>query len=62
MKTYKKGNDVLCTNDNYLYVPAFLSPKEESYGDYIIMDIDENGKIDNWKPNKVEEWYNMQIN
>jgi hypothetical protein len=30
------------------YVPKTLSPKSEGYGDYIIMDIDENGKIANW--------------
>jgi len=23
--------------------------KERGYGDYIIMDVDENGKIQNWK-------------
>lgn len=27
------------------YVPDFLCPKESGYGDYIIMDIDENGMI-----------------
>jgi hypothetical protein len=32
------------------YVPKILCPKENGYGDYIIMDIDENGKIKNWKP------------
>ena len=32
------------------YVPNILCPKESGYGDYIIMDIDENGKISNWKP------------
>jgi len=30
------------------YVPDTLCPKEKGYGDYIIMDIDENGKIDKW--------------
>lgn len=61
MITYKKGDEVLCNNDDYFYVPPFLSPKEEGYGDYIIMDIDENGQISNWKPNEVEEWYNSQL-
>lgn len=61
MITYKKGDEVLCNNDDELYVPQFLSPKEEGYGDYIIMDIDENGQISNWKPNEVEEWYNDQL-
>ena len=27
------------------YVPKMLSPKEEGWGDYIIMDIDTDGKI-----------------
>jgi len=27
------------------YVPSFMCPKENGYGDYIIMDIDENGFI-----------------
>ena len=30
------------------YVPKFLSPKENNFGDYIILDIDNNGQIDNW--------------
>lgn len=59
--TYKNGDEVLCNNDDYWYVPPFLSPKEEGYGDYIIMDIDDNGQINNWKPNEVEEWYNSQL-
>ncbi len=32
------------------YVIKMMSPKENGYGDYVIMDIDENGKIQNWKP------------
>lgn len=31
------------------YVPECLCPKESGYGDYIIMDIDEKGYIQNWK-------------
>jgi hypothetical protein len=31
------------------YVPSILCPKERGYGDYIIMDIDENGFIQKWK-------------
>jgi hypothetical protein len=31
------------------YVPRFLSPKENNFGDYIILDIDNNGKIEDWK-------------
>lgn len=30
------------------YVPKMLSPKEEGWGDYIIMDIDADGQIQDW--------------
>lgn len=43
------GNTVLFYE--YDYVPDMLCPKEEGYGDYIIMDIDENGFIKDWKSN-----------
>lgn len=43
-----EGNTVL-TKDGY--VPNILDLDRESYGDYIIMKIDENGKIENWKNN-----------
>lgn len=29
-----------------------MSPKENGYGDYIIMDVDENGVIEYW--NKID--------
>mgnify|MGYP006214627153 CR=1 FL=1 len=38
---------VLSIEDDY--VPNKLIPGQ--YGDYIVMDIDENGKIANWRPN-----------
>lgn len=31
------------------YVPKIMYPKENGYGDYVIMDIDKNGQILNWK-------------
>jgi hypothetical protein len=31
------------------YVPKMLSPKEEGWGDYIIMDIEPDGQINDWK-------------
>lgn len=31
------------------YVPDMLSPDGEGYGDYIIMKVDEHGKIENFK-------------
>jgi len=42
-----EGNIVLSIEDDY--VPSILSPKDNGYGDYIIMDIDENGQIQDWK-------------
>lgn len=44
-----KGNIAMSIEDDY--VPDILCPKEEGYGDYIIMDIDENGKIKDWEAN-----------
>lgn len=31
------------------YVPDILCPKDSGYGDYIIMDIDGNGQIQDWE-------------
>ena len=42
----EKGEVVLSAEDGY--VPSTLCPKESGYGDYIIMDIDENGMIADW--------------
>jgi hypothetical protein len=42
----EKGEVVLSAEDGY--VPSTLCPKESGYGDYIIMDIDENGIIADW--------------
>jgi hypothetical protein len=36
------------------YVPDTMCPEPKGYGDYIIMKIDENGFIHNWKFNKKE--------
>lgn len=43
----ESGSIVLSIEEDH--VPSILCPKESGYGDYIIMDIDENGKIQNWK-------------
>ena len=32
------------------YVPKIMCPEGNGYGDYIIMNIDENGQIGNWQP------------
>lgn len=40
------------------YVPDFLCPDEEGYGDYIIMSIDADGYINNWNHDKsVEKFF-----
>jgi len=31
------------------YVPRIMSPKENGYGDYVIMDIEADGKIADWR-------------
>lgn len=40
------------------YVPSILCPERGGYGDYIIMNIGENGQIENWfdKP-PIHEFY-----
>lgn len=44
----KDSEGVVILTKNY-YVPRTMCPKENGHGDYIIMDIDENGKIADWK-------------
>ena len=49
------GTYTLCDENNTAvlikdgYVPDIMCPEGEGYGDYIIMHVDENGKISNWK-------------
>jgi hypothetical protein len=31
------------------YVPKIMCPNRDGYGDYVIMDVDRDGKIENWK-------------
>jgi hypothetical protein len=48
------GNTILSIMQNY--VPDMMCPKGEGYGDYIIMDIDENGKIADWDGTNLSEF------
>lgn len=41
------GSVVLSADDGY--VPNTLCPKDNGYGDYIIMDINEDGQIEDWE-------------
>lgn len=46
-KLLDENNNIII--DRNSYVPNCLCPKENGYGDYIIMDVSEEGKIQNWK-------------
>jgi hypothetical protein len=48
------GNIVASIEDNY--VPSIMCPKDSGYGDYIIMDVDENGKISDWDSSDLLTW------
>lgn len=48
--------DVLAESEGY--VPGFMRPSEKGYGDYIIMQVDENGQIANWDPSPED--FNME--
>ena len=60
---YKVCNGFMCNfvDENYNtiqdyegYVPNFMCPKEEGYGDYIIMDVNADGKIVDWNIDELE--------
>lgn len=38
------------------YVPDFMCPGDTPDGDYVIMDIDENGYIKDWNVNRVKKF------
>lgn len=44
------------------YVPPFMYPKREGYGDYIILDIDECGYIQHWDKELVYKFINEMNN
>jgi len=49
--------DGICIHDvEDEYVPDNLCPIEKGYGDYIIMHIDSNGKIEDWSFD-IEDYY-----
>lgn len=52
--TTSLGGQTITTLDGY--VLDILSPKENGFGDYIIMDIDENGFIDKWDKELISEF------
>ena len=46
----------VCDNEKNGYVPNFLCPTDEGFGDYMIMDIDSEGKIAGWNKVAFENW------
>lgn len=48
-KLYDENEELILEYDGY--VPDFLSINDKGYGDYIILDVEENGKITNFKFN-----------
>lgn len=45
------GNVIFSSEGDY--VPSILSPGGLGYGDYIIMNIDADGKIENWEASDI---------
>ena len=52
--TDNSGVSILDLDDGY--VPSFMCIGQEPDGDYIVMDIDENGYIKDWDPIKVKKF------
>lgn len=47
-------DEVVADHDGY--VPKFMCPSDEGYGDYIIMDVNEDGYIIDWDPDAVKRF------
>lgn len=52
--TILKNGNILYKDEDY--VPDFLCPKEKGYGDYIIMDVDNDGFIKDWDKTEVYDF------
>ena len=46
----------ICDNEKDGYVPDFLCPADSGYGDYMIMDINEEGHIADWNKIDFDDW------
>lgn len=57
---YQKPNG---TQTDYVedYVPDFLSPDENGYGDYMYMTINENGYIADWNDNEAKKFIKSNL-
>jgi len=47
--------EVLYSGEN-CHVPDILDTSDRGFGDYIIMKVDETGKIADWKPAKIQSF------
>ena len=52
------GNTIFSKDEDY--VPPTLSPAQNGYGDYIIMYVNENGKIEDWNFNLNDFYLNEE--
>lgn len=57
--------DILDTDQDVItsysgYVPDIMCPADKGSGDYIIMDIDENGVIQKWRKELIKEISNQE--
>lgn len=43
------------------YVPSFMCPSDNGFGDYIIMSIDKDGFIINWNANQVKKFFDSEF-
>lgn len=50
-----ESREILLEKDE-CYVPSFLSPGGNGYGDYVIMNISEDGTIENFNVKTLQEW------
>lgn len=54
--------DVLIAEVENEYVPDFMCPDDEGFGDYLDMTIHADGTIENWKVSDFEDWLNAVRN
>lgn len=53
---YEVDGEVVADNSDEGYVPDFLCPGDDGYGDYVIMYIKGDGQIQNWNKVDFNRW------
>ena len=56
-----EDDTLICNNKGYWYCPPFLAIDDDGFGDYIILNVEEDGKIPGWCEAAVDEWAEGQI-